>query len=337
MPALSIRGSNVQIEGRIVIRNSEVGVRAVGSNISASGIEFDNVRTPWDITDAESTKIENTKIINDPVVRERRQSGAKKFGWRRAGPALPSQCPHCKSIFPSRNYQFGTLRLNVRNNKETCRECGRDGAKLADGLFDLTSDAIKILRGPDITYAMLAALRTAASDRANEIITDKEFFDRLDNIDYRLGQIAKKISDGGANALTWFGIALTIISTYIGYLSLIESKKATPATIEATVIAREALKIQKAPNPSEEILKEVASKLSEFIIVSKDRVQYAPPGNVDTTTDKQTQAKSPAKTGSIDLSAQRKPKARNVRRKADQERRRAMRGECHPVTPKPKS
>lgn len=318
MPAIkldNVRGAtfrNVRISG------FDVGVESVNSSFDAQGMTFDGVRQPWDVRGGDYTQVSDTKVINDPKVSQpqnkERSSGHSFSGWRRNGPPLPSQCPHCKTVFPSRNFDFGTARFLSKNNEETCPECKQEGARLADGLFDLTAEATKIISGPDLTHAMLAAISKVARDRASESISDGEFIERLNGIDGRLGEIAQKISAGGSNALAWFGIALTIMSTFLGYLSLLEAQRATPATIEATVIAREALQIQKSPNPSEELLKLAVGQLSEIKIILKERLEGQEQNKIEQPSAEKSQAKPPAETGSIDLHSEGKPKRRRIRR-----------------------
>ncbi len=325
MPAISLHGARGAKLENIRISNLDVGVHTTDSDFSANGVVFDNVTRPWDVNGGSQAQVENSSVLNDPSINgnnsPHRGGGNAFSGWGRNGPPLPSQCPHCKTIFPSRNFDFGTARFLAKNNVETCRECKRDGAKLADGLFDLTGEAARIISGSNLTHAMLAAINEAAKDHANDSIDDDEFIHRLENIDFGLGEIARKISSGGSNALAWFGIALTIMGNIISYLSLVEAQKTTPSTLEGTVIAREALRVQNAPNPSEELLRTATGQLSEIKIVLKELVKGYGPTNVEQPSAEKSKAEPPAETGSVNLQAERKPKSRDVKRKARKEHR----------------
>src|SRR5580700_4480252 len=135
--------------------NLDVGIRAKGPvDITAENNYFHNVGTPYDIAGARSADIRGTRITNDPKFTNR---NTRAFaGWTKPnGPPLPAFCPSCKSIFPSKNYNFGGRFFTVWGNEETCPECGFEHAKLSEGIFDLASEAVKVLSAPDITHAML--------------------------------------------------------------------------------------------------------------------------------------------------------------------------------------
>jgi hypothetical protein len=160
---MAIRLRNVHISG------AHTGIKSDGPiDLITENVTFDNVRQPYDISGARSADISGTRITNDPKARRPSSTKKSSLGWQKInGPPLPAFCPSCKSIFPSRNYNLGGAYFNAWDNEETCPECGFENAKLAEGIFDLASEAVKVLSAPNITHAMLLALRNACAQIAS--------------------------------------------------------------------------------------------------------------------------------------------------------------------------
>ncbi|WP_157182202.1 hypothetical protein [Methylobacterium sp. WSM2598] len=231
MPAIRLENSRGVTLRDVRISGFDVGISAHNSEFTANRLAFDNVVRPFDISGDGYARVEGTRITNDPKLGTE-VTRKTTVGWTRNGPPLPAQCPNCKAVFPSRNYDIATPRFFSRDNEESCPECKKYGAKVADGLFDLTSDAVKILEAPDITYAMVAALARIAEDVSANRITPQQAVEKLAYVDPRIGSIAKKVVGFGGSAIEFLTFA-------IGLAALIYTHIGTTATLEARDLARE--------------------------------------------------------------------------------------------------
>ena len=70
---------------------------------------------------------------------------------------IPAYCSTCGVIFAVNLFRVegsGTISLTLSGNVTTCINCGST-ANIADGVFELTSEAIKLLAGPQLTSELL--------------------------------------------------------------------------------------------------------------------------------------------------------------------------------------
>ena len=219
---VSRRPAAIRVEGGAQIRLKDVKIEgfdtgisydgAPGSQITAENVSFDNVRLPYDIRGVEAAHIKGSRIANDPKLNHRPPSRpGSSVGWRRLeGPPLPVFCPSCKTIFPSQNHQFVGTYFYLWDNEEPCPECGNQHAKVSEGVFDLTKDAVRILTAPDVTYALLTALQGVLERAAAGEINPAQAAAQIEAINPSLAKWLKKATEFGERALL---LALAIIGT----------------------------------------------------------------------------------------------------------------------------
>lgn len=206
---MSIKLTNVHFSG------GHTGIKSIGPvDIEAENVTFDNVQAPYDIAGAKSVSINGSRIKNDPKARQTK-TGA---GWTRPnGPPLPVLCPSCKSIFASRNYNFGGAYFNAWDNEETCAECGSEHARLSEGLFDLAGETVRVLNAPDITYAMLKAISGIAEAVAEGKIPVESAIAKYSTINPGIGRLARMAMKYGHSALFLFSAVAGILAAYWAY------------------------------------------------------------------------------------------------------------------------
>ncbi len=208
-----ILGGNTDIRvGSVTIKNGDVGIHSYGkAHVQIDRAEFDNVQQPYDIQGG-SASIGGTPIINDPKIDKRLlgMGGSRNKSWvgyiGKNGPPLPSQCPKCNTIFPSRNYDIGSSSFYGFDNEETCPECGYEHAKVASGLFNLAKEAIEILQAEPLTHALVQALAAAADDYINGKADIEETISRVEAASSGLGQVLRKARAGGPNLATYLAL-----------------------------------------------------------------------------------------------------------------------------------
>lgn len=302
----------------IHIKNTEVGIEgAEGSHISSSEVSFENVQEPYKVRG--TAKVTGNRISSDP---KQRQSKNSAFGYQKViGPPLPVFCPNCKAIFPSRNYKFGGRFFESWDNEEPCPECRFEHAKLSEGLFDLSKEAVRVLSAPDITFAMLAAIEKVATDVRTGVATPEQAAEKLDQISAPVGDLWRRALAVGA---TTIGLLVGVIGTYYARESVVLGRRQVVLGEQQVEIGREQLRLQKDSN-TDKILEDVLSQLKQCIFTLNGLKHYDPKPSVD-ENDPGNPAKNeaPSETGSVKLKPKRKTKARNIRQKLDAERRKAF-------------
>lgn len=76
-------------------------------------------------------------------------------------PAIPAQCtnPSCRAIYPSGIWVENSANVRLFNNRQDCPVCGSVGY-LAEGIFNVTNDAIEVVSAPGTTLEMLVELQS---------------------------------------------------------------------------------------------------------------------------------------------------------------------------------
>lgn len=266
MPAIKIDTNAPVRLSNVHFANWDVAIQSnAGASVEADNLSFDNVRVPFDLAGNAESRVQGTRIINDPKAKE--QSRGKAFsGWRRPhGPPLPAFCPNCKTVFPSRNYNFGSSRFYSRDNEETCSECRFEHAKLSDGLFDLAGNAVRALDAPDITHAMLAAINRIASAAVSEKLTPEQTIKDIE-------KVKPPIANYLRTALTLFGpTGMAYVAAALSVAAIVYAHVQTGATLESldldreqTQIAREALTLQKEQSSPDKVLERIVDELADI-------------------------------------------------------------------------
>lgn len=307
MPAIRLGpGANISLKN-VAISGFDVGVEgAVGSSVSGNNVTFHNVAQPWNMPNAGPSKLRGTRIHDDPKLRR----GIKRAtpGRRRPiGSPLPLFCPSCKQITASQNYVFGGVFWELWDNEEECPACHNPGAKLAEGIFDLAKEVAQIISAPDVTHAMLQAIAdVSARVRSGELGPEEAIAD-VERTSPALSKIWKR-----ALAVGGFLFTAIVGLSNVGSYYLAQSSK-TDDILNA---------IESSQRRSDKVLEKLLEGLpyggAQGVGSKKASVKNRAQQHSHGPAKRQT----PTETGSIELKSERKPKARELRRKAQQERRR---------------
>ena len=270
----------------VVVRNARIsgfttGISSDGGSVRTENVRFENVETPYAISGG-NAHVTGTRISNDPKLKKlpagekvtgNASATRSSSGWRRLNaPPLPVFCGKCKSIFPSKNYVFAGTYFYSWDNEETCPACGFERAKLSEGLFDLTSEAVRILSAPNITYELVIALREALQD----IRSGQKTFDNaarwLDALSVDLGSLLRKARKYGTSAVL-------MLTAVIGALF-------AGATVEIgqkqLQISREQLELQRQQFQFDKSNGQSTDQKLEEILKQMQGMQFIPSGSKKT-------------------------------------------------------
>jgi|SRR5215213_927371 len=161
--------------------------------------------------------------------------------------ALPAYCPKCKSIFPARNFidigpgSWGKL----ENILVPCTVCGYADAKISDGIYSATNDAIHILLDPSTSQDMLAALKALAERAQAGKISNEEAEKEAEKISPKYAGLIRKLNPLGPTGWT---LLLTIIQTVLAghqALSPNDTKKIVDAITQQTITLKDVVNQQR--------------------------------------------------------------------------------------------
>lgn len=171
---------------------------------------------------------------------------------------LPVYCPNCKSIFPSRFFKLeGEIKhFAVQDVHENCPVCGFRHAKVSEGDFNITNDAIEVISGPDITVAMVKAFAEIARRTAAGEIKPEEAVAEANAISPKLGFL---LGNGLANGLSTVALLSSLAATYLAYSgnksSDVAAEKLLGAVTEQTYVLKDMQKQiagqNRGPQPTE--------------------------------------------------------------------------------------
>ncbi len=207
--------------------------------LDLQGVTFINVATPIDAISVTDAVISRTKVINDPKLKDAK--GVERAIYPR-GPALPCFCPSCKSVFPSRNYDFrGAGKFKSWDNEEPCPNCHHPHAKLSEGVFNLVAETASIITAPDITYVMFQQLSAILSEVKSSRMSPEMALQKAFDIAPALKPLAEKATEWeGAKYnkvmlfLAVFSIVVAVIMGVPAWIDLWE-KHNTPPNYNDTV------------------------------------------------------------------------------------------------------
>jgi len=210
--AIEIEGSAQLVMKDTAIRGFDVGVRARGAkSVDITNFDYAGPGRAFDI-ESETASIKDSRTRTTPAT-----MGKSTVGYTKpTGPALPAQCPDCRSIFRSRHYNAAVPIFIVKNNTESCPVCGGDRATLAEGTFNLAESAIKIITAETFSLNMLRAIGAIAKDYVDGSQELTEAIDRIEKVSADLGAALK--APGEKAASKWLVLALGILAA-VGYFN----------------------------------------------------------------------------------------------------------------------
>ncbi|MVA24555.1 hypothetical protein V6582_05915 [Agrobacterium vitis] len=224
---------NVHISG------AKVGIKTEGPITGKfENVRFTDVEQPYDISGASKIEMSGTRVENSPRSKSAGSTTSRIGYTGRNGPPLPALCPQCKSIFPSKSYDIGSSEFYGFDNEEICQnpECGYEHAKVATGLFNLAKEVIEVLKAEPLTYAMLAAISSAATDFLEEHANEVTTVARIKEQNPKLADIFCKFLNAGGAAGTlvtlWFMIFPTHLTNVKNYLGSSEPNYRRTSEIE---------------------------------------------------------------------------------------------------------
>ncbi|MGO9133973.1 MAG: hypothetical protein ACLP8A_07995 [Methylovirgula sp.] len=298
----------------IHISGAQTGIKIGGGDIISENVTFDNVEQPWDVSGVRSTVVRGTRIKNDPKARGGKSA---RMGWTKPnGPPLPAFCPECKVIFSSRNYNFGGAFFNAWDNEETCPKCGNEHAKLSEGTFNLSKEAVEILTAPDMTHAMLEAIANVANEVLRCDVVDAESTISLFEL------ISPRVAAFLRSALKLGQTTFTYAVGAAGIASYILMNEQTNLAREQTSLAREQTEIAR-----KQIADQTQTKILESLGVIETTLQGMSQQRWDSHSGLNTVfGTDHAEVHSGALCSRQKQKARHLRRKDVAAKRRAFGG-----------
>ncbi len=178
---------------------------------------------------------------------------------------------------------------------------------LSEGLFDLTQETVKILSAPDFTHAMLQSAKRIADEVITGSLDETEAARQFEVISPDFKRLLSKAPGILYNTIM---LVAQVIGAYYAWAAYDPHKQSpqTPASINTA---------------TDGVLKEMENKV---ITSSGVRNKTDPNDHRSAATDP-AKSEPPPKRGMSEVLRESKPKARDIRRKAEKERRRAFRGD----------
>lgn len=221
MAAISITNSTGCTIDNVRIIGADVGIRVRNSSgLNFRNVGFKDVRQAWDI-DESPTEIRGSRISrsngaeNIDIL-----EGSRTFvGYTPAkGGALPSICPACNTVFPSRHYRVGSSAFYGFDNEDICPKCGNEHAKLAEGSFDLSGEVVRVLQAEPLTFAMLAAIANIAEDIATSKLSPHDGAERIKEISPGIGALFSRAA-APETWSGWVGVFIVVLQQCLASLS----------------------------------------------------------------------------------------------------------------------
>ena len=129
--------------------------------------------------------------------------------------SLPAYCPKCKSIFPFSEIGIAEgVSVALSNIGTNCPVCGFKDARVSDGVYKATKDAIEILSGPDSTRAMAEALKLVVERFASGELSREQAVQQASDLSPKYGTLLNGLSSLGIPALM---LLIAIIALYLQY------------------------------------------------------------------------------------------------------------------------
>lgn len=190
----------------LTIRGARVGIQSDGPiDFIGQNVSMENVDRPYDLAAGSHVDLKNSRVRYSDALSSKDQARGGSYraasSERRPHMPLPLYCQSCKSVSASQKHTFEKCYFNSFGVMETCPRCGAD-AELAEGVFDLTGDALQIISAPDFTHVMHAALQAIIADVERGAIKPEEAIAKAGLISPALAATLKKGAVMGAAVLT---------------------------------------------------------------------------------------------------------------------------------------
>lgn len=182
---------------------------------------------------------------------------------------LPTFCPNCKSIFPFHGIGLGEgVTIDLRSIGTNCPVCGYQGARVSDGVYKATKDAIELVSGPASTRELLEALRKLTERLSAGEINKAEAIQEASALSPQYASLIATFANLGIPALS---LLVALISAYLQYdnnqSTGEDAKKLLQAITEQTFSMKQALgqqqrlpRIKEAKKPKRPTLKTIVPK-----------------------------------------------------------------------------
>lgn len=165
-------------------------------------------------------------------------------------PEIPAQCPQCGCIFASGIEATNSRGLVLSDNKSRCPRCGTM-SPVAEGVFDATTETIRVIAGSRFTREMIDAFQGVVRDAAAGTVSQDEAIRRAEKIDPKLGRLLKQAFGFG---LPGAALLLTIVQLSVGHMDADGAHKdalVQEALMEQILgeVARQPIAPQVSPTP----------------------------------------------------------------------------------------
>jgi hypothetical protein len=127
--------------------------------------------------------------------------------------AMPAWCPHCNKMVDGRGgiHITNSTGVKLEGNIITCPECGRFGARIVEGEFDVHDGIIDVVAATPWTRAKLAefqsALRWAADHYERQ---PEEAIQRISKVDSGIAQWLSRAGRDPATVAALIGILIAL-------------------------------------------------------------------------------------------------------------------------------
>jgi hypothetical protein len=157
--------------------------------------------------------------------------------------ALPAYCPKCHSIFPC--HAIGIMEgvaVNLTSIGTNCPVCGFGGARVNDGVYRATKNAIEVLSGPDSTRIMMEALKALLERLAGAEITKDTALEEAAELSPKYAALLDAFYKLGFPPIT---LLIAIIAAYLQYegnkSSSEDMKHILDAITEQTIVLKDVM------------------------------------------------------------------------------------------------
>jgi hypothetical protein len=160
--------------------------------------------------------------------------------------AIFAYCPRCQSIFPFHGIELGGGTVSITNYVTTCPVCGFGGARVNDGVYWATKNAIEVLSEPDTTKIMMEALKALLERFASGEITKDTALEDAAELSPKYAILLDTFANLG---VPYIGLLIAIIAAFLQYEGIISSsddmKHILDAITEQTIVLKDVMHEQR--------------------------------------------------------------------------------------------